>query len=157
GQVGRPSEELLAVYRGLSAATKEPGRRVALLIELARIEEEFLRAEGGSQGTGIDRVLSYLHEAHDASIDQTRVLDGIVRITAAAGRVPECLTALDVKVEIIEMTAESATPQRRALLFDQVVAIRRRQATLAREKLGNQQMAWQYLDLAQQRSPGDPL
>lgn len=157
GQVGRPSEELLAVYRGLSAATKEPGRRVALLIELARIEEEFLRAEGGSQGAGIDRVLSYLHEAYDASIDQTRVIDEIVRITAAAGRVPECLTALDVKVEIIEMHAESATPQRRALLFDQVVAIRRRQATLAREKLGNQQMAWQYLDLAQQRSPGDPL
>lgn len=157
GQVGRPSEELLAVYRGLSAATKEPGRRVALLIELARIEEEFLRAEGGSQGTGIDRVLSYLHEAYDASIDQTRVIDEIVRITAAAGRVPECLTALDVKVEIIEMHAESASPQRRALLFDQVVAIRRRQAALAREKLGNQQMAWQYLDLAQQRSPGDPL
>lgn len=157
GQVGRPSEELLAVYRGLSAATKEPGRRVALLIELARIEEEFLRAEGGSQGAGIDRVLSYLHEAYDASIDQTRVIDEIVRITAAAGRVPECLTALDVKVEIIEMHAESATPQRRALLFDQVVAIRRRQATLARDKLGNQQMAWQYLDLAQQRSPGDPL
>ncbi|MFO0573040.1 MAG: hypothetical protein U1A78_03500 [Polyangia bacterium] len=157
GQVGRPSEELLTVYRGLSAATKEPGRRVALLIELARIEEEFLRADNNSTSSGIDRVLSYLHEAYDAGIDQTRVIDEIVRITAAAGRVPECLTALDVKAEILEMQAEPATPQRRALLFDQVVAIRRRQATLARERLSNQQLAWQYLDQAQQRSPGDPL
>ena len=37
------------------------------------------------------------------------------------------------------------------------MAIRRWQATLARERLGNAELAWQYLDKAQQKSPGDPL
>lgn len=159
GASGRPSEELLTVYRELASATREPGRRVALLIEQARIEEEHNRALEQSSGTPVDldRVLSYLHDAYDVGIDQVRVIDEIVRITAASGRIPDCLAALEVRAEILEMQAQQATAQRRPALIDQVVAIRRWQASLARDRLGNPDLAWQYLDKAQQKSPGDPL
>ncbi len=159
GASGRPSEDLLTLYRDLASATHEPGRRVALLIEQARIEEEHNRAAektGGPPGD-LDRVLSYLHDAYDVGIDQARVIDEIVRITAASGRIPDCLAALEVRAEILELQAQQATAQRRPVLIDQVVAIRRWQATLARERLGNAELAWQYLDKAQQKSPGDPL
>lgn len=159
GASGRPSEELLTVYRDLASATREPGRRVALLIEQARIEEEHNRATEQSSGTpaDLDRVLSYLHDAYDVGIDQGRVIDEIVRITAASGRIPDCLAALEVRAEILELQAQQATTQRRPMLIDQVVAIRRWQASLARDRLGNPDLAWQYLDKAQQKSPGDPL
>lgn len=159
GASGRPSEELLTVYRDLASATREPGRRVALLIEQARIEEEHSRATEQSSGTpaDLDRVLSYLHDAYDVGIDQGRVIDEIVRITAASGRIPDCLAALEVRAEILELQAQQATAQRRPVLIDQVVAIRRWQASLARDRLGNPDLAWQYLDKAQQKSPGDPL
>ncbi len=159
GANGRPSEELLTVYRDLASATREPGRRVALLIEQARIEEEHNRVTEQSSGTpaDLDRVLSYLHDAYDVGIDQGRVIDEIVRITAASGRIPDCLAALEVRAEILEMQAQQATTQRRPVLIDQVVAIRRWQASLARDRLGNPDLAWQYLDKAQQKSPGDPL
>lgn len=159
GASGRPSEELLTLYRDLASATREPGRRVALLIEQARIEEEHNRAAEKASGTpgDLDRVLSYLHDAYDVGIDQARVIDEIVRITAASGRIPDCLAALEVRAEILEMQAQQASTQRRPVLIDQVVAIRRWQATLARERLGNAELAWQYLDKAQQKAPGDPL
>jgi hypothetical protein len=159
GSSSRPSEELLGVYRDLSNATREPGRRVALLIEQARIEEERNRAvePAGGAPADLDRVLTYLHDAYDVGIDQARVIDEIVRITAASGRIPDCLAALEVRAEIYEMQAQQATAQRRPVLIDQVVAIRRWQANLARERLGNPDLAWQYLDKAQQKAPGDPL
>ena len=159
GASDRPSEELLTVYRDLATATREPGRRVALLIEQARIEEEHNRAveQAGGVPGDLDRVLSYLHDAYDVGIDQSRVIDEIVRITAASGRIPDCLAALEVRAEIYEMQAQQATTQRRPALIDQVVAIRRWQATLARDRLGNAELAWQYLDKAQQKAPGDPL
>ena len=91
GASGRPSEELLRVYRDLATATREPGRRVALLIEQARIEEEHNRAveQAGGVPGDLDRVLSYLHDAYDVGIDQGPVIDEIVRNTAASGRIPD--------------------------------------------------------------------
>lgn len=156
-ETGRPSAELLTVYRGLTAATHDPGRRVALLIELARYEEDVLQLDQPGHSGDLDRVLAYLHDAYDVGIDPLRVIDEIVRLTASFGRIPDCLAALEVKAEILEMQAQNATPQRQALLFDQVVGIRRWQTTLARDRLGNGELAWQYLDKAHQRSPGDPL
>lgn len=154
---GRPSGELLDVYRKQVAATHEPGRRVALLIELARYEEDLLRSGEATGGGDLDRVLSYLHEAYDAGIDQLRVVDEIVRVTAAFGRIPDCLAALDVKAEILELQAEQASPQRQALLGDQIIAIRRQQTALARDRMHNAALAWQYLEKAHQLAPGDPL
>ena len=156
----RPSAELLTVYRGLVAATREPGRRVALLIEQARIEEDFLRAQGTLAGDELDRVLSYLHDAYDAADSthvQMRVLDEVIRLTQATGRLLDCLNALEVKAEILEFQAQQAVQPRQQLLVDQVVAIRRFQTSIAQGRLGNGQLAWQYLDKAHQRSPGDPL
>ena len=62
----------------------------------------------------LDRVLAYLHDAYDVGIDQMRVIDEIVRLTASFGRIPDCLAALEVKAEILEMQAQNATPQRQA-------------------------------------------
>jgi len=156
-ETGRPSAELLTVYRGLTSATRDPGRRVALLIELARYEEDVLHLDQPGHSGDLDRVLAYLHDAYDVGIDQMRVIDEIVRLTASFGRIPDCLAALEVKAEILEMQAQNATPQRQTLLFDQVVAIRRWQSALARKRLNNSELSWQYLDKAYQRSPGDPL
>lgn len=160
---------LLEVYQGLAAATLEPGRRVALLVDLARIEEAEYGAQaqasdaqaGGAaaspEGTALDRAIGYLHAAYEVGVDQLRVVDEIVRITSAQGRVPECLAALDVKAELLDMQGQQAPSQRQQLLGDEVVAIRRWQANLCRDELGDLQAAWQYLQAADQRSPGDPL
>lgn len=155
----RPNDELLAVYRSLLAATKDPGRRVALLIEQARIEETPRKATDGKDAPKPDvtSALNYLHDAYDVGVDQLRVIDEIVRITAAAGRIPDCLTALEIRAEILEMQAENATQQRKQLLNDQIVGIRRWQANLARERVGNLELSWQYLEKAQEKSPADPL
>lgn len=156
-EAGRPSAELLSVYRGLTNATRDPGRRVALLIELARYEEDVLHLDQPGHAGDVDRVLAYLHDAFDVGIDQLRVVDEIIRLTASAGRIPDCLAALEVKAEILEGQAAQASSQRQSLLLDQVVAIRRWQMALARDRLGNSELAWQYLEKAHQRSPGDPL
>ena len=155
----RPSDELLSVYRSLLAATKDPGRRVALLIEQARIEEIPRISTDGKDvpKPDVTAALNYLHDAYDVGVDQLRVIDEIVRITAAAGRIPDCLTALEIRAEILEMQAENATQQRKQLLNDQIVGIRRWQANLARERIGNLELAWQYLEKAQEKSPADPL
>ena len=159
GTTIRPSDELMAVYRALATATKDPSRRVALLIEQARIEEVPRVKLDDKDGPPPDvtPVLNYLHDAYDVGVDQLRVIDEIVRITAAAGRIPDCLTALEIRAEILEMQAENATPQRKQLLSDQVVGIRRWQASLARQRAGNLELACQYLEKAQEKSPGDPL
>lgn len=156
-EAGRPSAEQLSVYRGLTNATRDPGRRVALLIELARYEEDVLHLDQPGHAGDVDRVLAYLHDAFDVGIDQLRVVDEIIRLTASAGRLPDCLAALEVKAEILEGQAQQASSQRQSLLLDQVVAIRRWQTALARDRMGNSELAWQYLEKAHQRSPGDPL
>jgi len=155
----RPGDELLAVYRALLHATKDPGRRVALLIEQARIEELPQTSSGDNRAvsTDVTSALNCLHDAYDVGVDQLRVIDEIVRITATAGRIPDCLTALDIRAEILEMQVENAQQPRKQFLTDQIVGIRRWQALLAREKVGNLDLAWQYLEQAQEKSPADPL
>lgn len=158
GTAGRPSDDLLAVYRALATATKDPGRRVALLIEQARIEEEWSEQAAKTGGRrDVTTALNYLHDAYDVGVDQLKVIDEIVRVTAAAGRIPDCLTALEIRAEILDMQAENAPPQRKQLLTDQIVGIRRWQAHLAKDRVGNLELAWQYLDKAQEKSPTDPL
>ncbi|MCS6911622.1 MAG: hypothetical protein NZ890_00085 [Myxococcota bacterium] len=156
---------LIEIYRALAAATQEPGRRVALLFDLARIEEAQATALGvldseaaaDEGGTPLDRALSYLHSAYEVGVDQLRVVDEIIRITSTHGRIAECLAALDVKAELLELQAEQASPQRRRALADEVVAVRRWQAAMARTKLGDLELVWQYLQLGNLHSPGDPL
>jgi hypothetical protein len=98
-----------------------------------------------------------LHDAFDVGIDQLKVIEEIVRLTSRAGRFGDCLAALEVKVELLELQAQQAMSPRQGLLLDQVVGIRRYQSTLAKERLNNPDLAWQYLEKAHQRSPGDPL
>ena len=104
----------------------------------------------------VTAALNYLHDAYDVGVDQLRVIDEIVRITAAAGRIPDCLTALEIRAEILEMQAENATQQRKQLLNDQIVGIRRWQANLARERVGNLELAWQYLEKSAGKVTGGP-
>ena len=153
-RAGRPSAEQLSVYRGLTNATRDPGRRVALLIELARYEEDVLHLDQPGHAGDVDRVLAYLHDAFDVGIDQLRVVDEIIRLTASAGRIPDCLAALEVKAEILEGQAQQASSQRQGCCSIKVVAIRRWQMALARDRMGNGELAWQYLEKAHQRSPG---
>lgn len=153
---------LLTVARAMAAATTEPGRRAALLIDLCHAELDVApgkadeRAEG-EETSPLDRALSYLHAAYEAGVDQLRVVDEIIRLTQQHGRLPDCLAALDVKAEILQIQAESAPPQRHQLLLEQEVEIRRVQARLAREGQGDLPLSWQYLQAANDRSPGDPL
>jgi hypothetical protein len=153
---------LLTVARAMAAATTEPGRRVALLIDLCHAELDAAPGKADEKAEGeetspLERALSYLHAAYEAGVDQLRVVDEIIRLTQLHGRVPECLAALDVKAEILQIQAESAPPQRQQLLLEQEVEIRRVQARLARERQGDLPLSWQYLQAANDRSPGDPL
>ena len=116
---------------------------MALLIEQARIEEAPRQTADAKDAARPDvtTALNYLHDAYDVGVEQLRVIDEIIRITATAGRIPDCLTALEIRAEILEIQAENATPQRKQLLGDQVVGIRRWQANLAKERIGNLELA----------------
>ena len=117
----KDAARLIEVYRALAEATQEPSRRVALLFDLARIDEESARRGAVEQGpdSPIARALSYLHAAYEVGVDQLRVVDEILRVTTAHGRSAEQLAALDVKADLLRQRVKAmrANPKRSTTLF----------------------------------------
>ena len=76
-----------------------------------RSRQAHLPAEPAAEETGapLDRSLSYLHAAYEVGVDQLRVVDEIIRIAAAHERTTDCLAALDVKAELLELQADGDT------------------------------------------------
>jgi tetratricopeptide (TPR) repeat protein len=133
----------------LAAATPEPARKVAILIELARLRETL---DGSAEGLG--RVLAVLEDAFAVGAERARVLTEIERVARAAGLREDVLRTWDRRLELLEAApAEGAAAARRGR---EVAAIRRRQAHIAREG-GDLSRAADYLAKALTALPGEPL
>ncbi|HEY3360227.1 MAG TPA: tetratricopeptide repeat protein [Polyangia bacterium] len=138
------------VLPALARATPEPARKVAILLELARLRETLDGAEAGP-----DRVLAVLEDAYAVGVERARVLDELERVAQGAQLRDEVLRVWERRLELraAEPPAEGEAALRRAR---ETAAIRRRQAQLAREG-ADLPRAWDYLAQALAACPDDPL
>jgi tetratricopeptide (TPR) repeat protein len=143
---------LKRVWRGLASATVEPGRKVALLIDLARLQET---VEGGT----LDEAVALCREAFAVGVDQGRALDELERLAEGAGRVEDLLWSLDQRAQLTADEAARAPVGDRLAATEQLVGIRRRQAQLARglDSPDAGARAWSYLERAVEVAPVEPL
>ena len=144
--------QLARVWRGMADATAEPARKVALLLDLARLQD--------SIGGGVDAARALLQEALAVGADGTRVLDELERLADRngdqTGNREELLAVLDERARRLTAELAELPIERRLRETDRLVALRRRQATLARER-GDGDGAWTYLQAALAAAPGEPL
>jgi len=140
--------QLARVWRGMADATGEPARKVALLIDLARLQD--------SIGGGPDAARALLQEALAVGVDGGRVLDELERIADQSGNKEELLGVLDERARRLTAELAELPIERRLHESERLVTLRRRQATLARER-GEGEGAWSYLQAALAAAPGDPL
>lgn len=145
----RDLKQLQRVWRGLADATAEPARKVALLIDLARVEESI---EGGT----IEKAQAILREALQAGADGERVLDELERLAERSGRSDDLLTVLDERAARLTARAAELPIGERLGASDKLVALRRRQAAIAQAR-GEGDRAWSYLQAALGAAPGEPL
>ncbi|MDB4965305.1 MAG: Tetratricopeptide 2 repeat protein [Myxococcales bacterium] len=137
------------IWRGLADATAEPGRKVALLIDLARLQES---VDGGSP----EQAQALLREALAIGVDAQRVLDELERQAERAGRTDDLLAVLDERAARLSARLAELPVEQRLAETDRLVALRRRQALLARER-GEGERSWGYLQAALTAAPGEPL
>lgn len=115
--------------RGLADATAEPGRKVALLLDLARMQEAIVV----DRGAALDAALALCREALAVDHEPERVLDVIERLAEAAGRTDELLAAVAARLAIVERRQGELPLAERLAESDRVVALRRRESELYRE------------------------
>src|SRR5262249_30660788 len=116
---------LAKVLRGMATAVHEPGRKVALLLDLARLQDNL---EGGS----LEQGLELCGEAAAVGFEPQRALDELERLAEAAGKPEELIRALDLRYQALVARAREVSIAERLTLNDEIVAVRRRQAQLAR-------------------------
>ena len=147
---------LARVLRGQADAVAEPGRKVALLLDLARLQES-LEGDGGS----MDAALELCREAYQAGGEpelSSRALDEIERLAQPAGRTEDVLWALEARALILAAELPQLGAHDKPAAVDKLVAHRRRQAQLARElPARGGERAWEYLEEAIKHAPSDPL
>lgn len=140
--------QLAKVWRGMADATHEPARKVALLIDLARLQD--------SIGGGPDQTRAILQEALAVGADVNRVLDELERLGEKSGNKEELLAVLDERARRLTAQLAELPIEQRLHESERLVTMRRRQATLARDK-GDGEGAWSYLQAALAAAPGEPL
>jgi golgin subfamily B member 1 len=140
---------LSKVIRGMAGAVVEPGRKVALLLDLARLQDNL---EGGT----LDEALELCRQAAQVGFEPERALDELERLAEAAGKPEEIIRSLETRVEILQTRAREAAIADRLTLNDEIVALRRRQAMLSKQA-GEGARAWDYLQSALELRPDEPL
>jgi len=139
------------VLRGQASATLEPGRRAALLLDLARLQDS---VSGGT----VERALELCREAYQTGAEPQRALDELRRIARKAGRVEDVLWALEAGALLLQQKIEAAGAADRPALIDRLIAVRRQQAREAQalpEDGGAR--AWEYLSKAFELRSDEPL
>ena len=140
--------QLARVWRGMADATAEAPRKVALLIDLARMQEQI--------GGGPEQARAILQEALAVGADGNRVLDELERFANKSGNRDELLAVLDERARRLTARLAEMPIGERLHESERLVALRRRQAQLARER-GDGEGAWTYLQAALAAAPGEPL
>ena len=140
---------LASLCRRAADATGDRGRRVALLVDLARIEQSRV-------GGGDDSALAILREAHAIGLQQAGVLDEMEQLAEAGGRTEDLLATLDLRAQLLaQRTTSNNDDEGRHRIALAIAAIRRRQSQLVRTSDGER--AWRYLELASEQVPDEPL
>jgi len=140
--------QLARVWRGMIDATGEPLRKVALLLDLAKLQD--------SIGGGGEAARALLQEALAIGADSDRVLDELERLADKSENREELLAVLDERARRLTARLAEMPIADRLQGSERLVTLRRRQAALAREK-GDGDGAWTYLQAALAASPGEPL
>jgi len=133
----------------MASATQEPARKMALLLDLARLQDNL---GGGS----LDQALELCREAAAVGFEPQRALDELERLAEAAGKPEELIRALDLRYQALVNRAREVSIAERLTLNDEIVGLRRRQAQLARAQ-GDGQRAWDFLQSAVELRPDEPL
>jgi tetratricopeptide (TPR) repeat protein len=136
---------LKRVLRGQASATLEPGRRAALLLDLARLEED------------VEAALELCREAYQTGADPERALDELQRIARRAGRVEDVLWALEANALLLGQLTEAAGAPERPALIERQIAARRQQAREAAALPDGAARAWEYLSKAFELRADEPL
>lgn len=153
---------LAELWAQLAEVSTRPERKLVYLIDQAR----FWADEGGD----FDRARMLLAEAATLGVEPERVARERLRVAELAGDGDELLAALEQEAALIlarsgpagapdpqlAPAAPGAPPSRGATLRLRVVALRRRQAQLARAA-GDGDRAWNYLQAALALAPGEAL
>ena len=140
---------LAKCLRGMASATEEPARKVALLLDLARLQDNL---EGGT----LAAALELCREAAAVGFEPARALDELERLAEAAGQPEEIIRSLDARVDNLQARAREAAIADRFAFNDEIVALRRRQASLARAQ-GEGARAWDFLQSALELKPDEAL
>ena len=153
---------LADLWAQLAAASTRPARKLVYLLDQIR----FWADEGGD----LDRSRMLLAEAAALGLDPERVAAERLRVAELAGDRDELLAALEHQAGMLlarsgpagtpdaalTPTTPGQAPSRGAALRLQVVAVRRRQAQVARAA-GDGDRAWNYLQAALALAPGEAL
>ena len=115
--------------RGLADATTEPARKVALLLDLARMQDAIVV----DRGAALDAAFALCKEALAVDHEPERVLDVIERLAETGGRIDELLAAVAARLAIVEKRQGELPLAERLAESDRVVALRRRESELHRE------------------------
>ncbi|MBI4508338.1 MAG: hypothetical protein HY698_01800 [Deltaproteobacteria bacterium] len=130
---------LARIVRLLTDAVGSPARKVAYLLDLARLVARDKAA--------IPSALEILAEASAVGVGRREVLTERARLAEVLGSVDEVLAALEARVALAR--DEGASPR-------EVLVLRKRQADVA-EKAGDLERAWAYLEQAASLAPSDAL
>ncbi|RMH39208.1 MAG: tetratricopeptide repeat protein, partial [Deltaproteobacteria bacterium] len=154
----------LELWRALADASHAPERKLVYLMDIVR----FHRSEGPE---GVDRARETLFEALALGVDTARLARERARLAELADDPEDLLMALEAQIKPLvdafgpagppeppqTPQPEGEPPGREAALRLEIAALRRRQARIARERLGDLDRAWRYLERAMEVAPGEPI
>ncbi len=148
---------LQTALAGLATATPEPSRKVALLLDLARLQDS---VEGGT----LDEAFGLCRRAAAVGWEPVRALSMMERLAESAGRHAEMVEALDRQAQLVtaelahhpasEMVDPENDPRRR--LIEELVGLRRRQSAVLKTA-GDPAGALAVLEAVAASAPDDPL
>jgi tetratricopeptide (TPR) repeat protein len=138
--------------RGLANATAEPARKVALLLDLARL----------LAATSLDQAVETCREAFAVGVEQERVLDELEVLAERGKRAADQLWALDARAKLAEDGLAALGVAERITQTERLVALldRARETALALDAPDAPEFrdrAWGYLQRALEAAPGEPL
>jgi tetratricopeptide (TPR) repeat protein len=156
------------VWTRLVAASRRPERKLVHLLDLVQLHSE---PEQGPDG--LDTARELIAEAVALGVDGERVAAERLRLAELGGDVDEILSALEAQAVLLMARfgplgapevppgprAAGEPPDRASALRLKLVAVRRRQAQVARahREPGYGDRAWDFLQQAIALAPGEPL
>ncbi len=160
---------LASVWRDLADATHNPGRKLAYLLDLVRL---YGRPGADAERLALARqvLVECVGLAPEAGASE-RVARERERLAEVSGDANEMLGALEARITNVRAAygpqgpaPAPATPRASGAPLDradelrlQIVALRRRQARVARDQAGDAERAWGYLEQALALAGGEPL